>query len=70
MLQLAQQAAGSGMPEWMAWILGPLGALAISIIANYLLIKRLDRSEAAKDKMADDLLKLYKGIPDEGSSED
>ena len=69
MLELAQQAAGSGMPEWMAWILGPLGALSISLVANWLLVKRLDKAEAARDKMAKDLMNFYRGH-DEGSTED
>lgn len=52
MLELAQQAAGSGMPDWMAAIMGPLGALVISLGANWFQNKQAEKAQERADKLA------------------
>lgn len=46
--------ASPDMPEWMKWILGPLGALVGMIFAVWWLSNRLNKAEAKADKREDE----------------
>lgn len=47
---LAQIPNAPPMPQWMTWLLGPLGALIGMIFAVWWLAGRLNRAEAKADK--------------------
>ena len=46
--------APTEMPEWMKWLLGPLGALVGMIIAIWWLSSRLNKAEVKADKRDDE----------------
>ena len=49
-LPLLGQVANVPMPEWMTWLLGPLGALIGMIFAVWWLAGRLNRAELKADQ--------------------
>ncbi len=53
-LPLIANAAATEMPEWMKWLLGPLGALIGMIVAVWWLSARLNKAEAKADKRDDE----------------
>jgi len=49
-LPLLAQVSNAPMPQWMAWLLGPLGALIGMIFAVWWLAGRLNRAELKADQ--------------------
>lgn len=50
LLPMLAQATNAPMPQWMGWLLGPLGALIGMIFAVWWLAGRLNRAELKADK--------------------
>jgi len=50
LLPLLAQTTNAPMPQWMTWLLGPLGALIGMIFAVWWLAGRLNRAELKADK--------------------
>jgi hypothetical protein len=44
--RLVAEVTSAPMPEWMTWLVGPIGALAGLVLALIWMNKRLDRTEA------------------------
>lgn len=54
MFALLADVASNEMPEWMKWLLGPLGALVGMIVAVWWLSNRLNKAEEKADKREDE----------------
>lgn len=53
-LPLIANATSPEMPQWMGWLLGPLGALIGMIFAVWWLAGRLNKAEEKADKREDE----------------